>query len=368
MKKIGIFFSLNTYGGVQTCIISLIKGLNQMSIIPDILSDEPINQKIIQEHQLQVNYHPIKFSISKENKDKYNSLLQGAIDLLYYYKTSWLDKDYDFLYIFQPNVIVNSKVKYMYYLSMSPRSPGYSGRQLLPRIKFFLYDYLIKYFIPVYEFKDRVDNCVINSKYTSLLFEQNYGKKISVVYPSNLVTIKEPIDYQKKDTVIFLSRIVRYKRPHLLINLAEKHPEINFEIIGAPEDMVYIDDLDSQIKSKGLLNIKIFTNLPYIQLQERLRRAKYYVFTAKDEHFGITTVEAMMYGVIPFVHDSGGQKEIVPFNELRFDDENFYEKFNLLINKSANEIMELQNLIQQHVKNFGEDVFISKMLHFINQH
>ena len=365
MKQIGIFFSLNTYGGVQTCIISLIKGLNRIGITPYLISDEDINQKIVEEHQLKVNLHRIEFSLSKKSKDKFNNYLQGAIDLMYFYKTSWLKKEFDFLYIFQPNIIVNSKVRYMYYLSMSPRSIGYSGRQLLPRIKFLVYDYLLKYFIPVYEFKKRAQHCVINSIYTANLFEQSYHEKIAVVNPSNLVKITKTINYEAKDTVIFLSRIVRYKRPEMLIKLAELYKNIQFEIIGAPEDKVYVEELKNEINNKNLSNIKILTNLPYNTLIEHLYKAKFYVFTAKDEHFGITTVEAMMHGAIPFVHNSGGQKEIVPFEELRFEDEEFISKFDILINKNEQALDDIRNKMSKHLQKFEEFVFIDKMLSFI---
>jgi glycosyltransferase involved in cell wall biosynthesis len=250
---------------------------------------------------------------------------------------------------------------------MSPRSVGYSGRQLLPRIKFFVYDYFIKFFIPVYEFKNRVNHCVINSSYTAKLFEKAYNKKINVVHPSNLVKISKPIDYEAKDTVIFLSRIVRYKRPEMLIKLAALYENIQFEIIGAPEDEAYVNELNTKINSENLSNIKILSNLPYNALVEHLYKAKFYVFTAKDEHFGITTVEAMMYGVIPFVHNSGGQMEIVPFDELRFEDEDFVSKFDLLINKNEQDLTILRTKVLKHSANFGESVFIDKMLKFVNR-
>lgn len=58
------------------------------------------------------------------------------------------------------------------------------------------------------------------------------------------------------------------------------------------------------------------------ELRELYRRAALYWhatgyglpaddYPAKQEHFGITTVEAMSAGAVPVVHDSGGQQEIV---------------------------------------------------------
>ena len=105
--------------------------------------------------------------------------------------------------------------------------------------------------------------------------------------------------------------------------------------------------------------------MPYNTLIEHLYKAKFYVFTAKDEHFGITTVEAMMHGAIPFVHNSGGQKEIVPFEELRFEDEEFISKFDILINKNEQALDDIRNKMSKHLQKFEEFVFIDKMLSFI---
>jgi glycogen synthase len=40
----------------------------------------------------------------------------------------------------------------------------------------------------------------------------------------------------------------------------------------------------------------------------------------RNEPFGISTVEAIAAGCVPIVHNSGGQREIVPFDDLRFND------------------------------------------------
>ena len=38
----------------------------------------------------------------------------------------------------------------------------------------------------------------------------------------------------------------------------------------------------------------------------------------KNEHFGIAVAEMMQAGCITFIHDSGGQTEIVNLRELRY--------------------------------------------------
>src|SRR5687768_9648756 len=130
--KIGIFFSLNNYGGVQTCLIALIKGLNRLGIEPFLLTDAEVNQKIVTECDLRLKVTPIEFSISRGLMNKVRPFFQGAWDMIYFFRTSKLKDTFDFLYIFQPNIIVDSDTPHLYYLSMAPRSPGYSRRRFLP--------------------------------------------------------------------------------------------------------------------------------------------------------------------------------------------------------------------------------------------
>lgn len=365
MKKIGIFFWLSNYGGVQTCVISLVRGLNNIGIVPDLLSDMPVNQKILNEFALRLNPVKIKYSVSSKLAKKLMPFFQGALELVYFFKTSRLKKEYDFLYIFTPHVIVNKYIPHLYYLSMSPRAPGFSGRKILPQLKFLVYDYFYKYLVPAYEIHGTVDNYVINSQFTAEIFNRSYGQEIKVVYPSNLIKTPSEIDYNCKSSILFLSRLVPEKRPELFIHLAEKFPEEDFVMIGTGENQSYIAILEKMIHDKSLANLRMFKNIPFNEIIEHLKKAKIYVFPAINEHFGITTVEAMMFGVIPFVHDSGGQREIVPWDNLRFNDSQFIDKFSYLVSPDNINLSEIRSQIIEHVKYFSEENYQKEMLTYI---
>jgi len=51
-----------------------------------------------------------------------------------------------------------------------------------------------------------------------------------------------------------------------------------------------------------------------------LRRAKIFLNTSENEPFGLVIVEAMAYGTLPIVHNSGGPREILP-REFLYSDE-----------------------------------------------
>ena len=44
------------------------------------------------------------------------------------------------------------------------------------------------------------------------------------------------------------------------------------------------------------------------------------VVPSRNEPFGITTIQGLAQGCLPMVHNSGGQKEIIPHADQRFDD------------------------------------------------
>lgn len=370
MKKVGIISNLMTgYGGVQTCILSLIKGLNNDGIVPDIISDQIPNSKLWEEQNLSANVNLTSYSISLSSYKKYQKILKPVWEFVFFLKTSRIQKEYDFLYIFQPNVLVDSGHDHLFYLSMSPRAKSFTKTPLFSQIKNLLYKYLIKYRHPIFEFQNY--NCVINSNYTASYFEEFYKKKIEVIYPSNLIKKEEydKVAIKNKRTVLFISRIASYKRPDLMLSLAEAHPEYKFFIVGGlnSENRSYYDELMAKIEKNRLVNVEVLTNLPHEKMVELLKQSEYYFFGARNEHFGITTVEAMLFGAIPFVHNSGGQKEIVPFEDLRFDDENILFKFKQILEWSDEKHELMLGKIREQARNFTEEVYISKMLQYLKK-
>ena len=108
MKSVGIICNLMTnYGGVQTCVISLIKGLNEKGITPILLAANTPNKLLWEEQGLSCNTKHIDYSMSMETYKKVK-WLRFVWEFVFYFKTSWLKEKYDFIYIFQPNVMIDN--------------------------------------------------------------------------------------------------------------------------------------------------------------------------------------------------------------------------------------------------------------------
>lgn len=366
--NVGIISQLSNYGGVQSCVISLTKGLNAKGIKPTLLSDRPPNTSIVEENRLYLGYKPIRYSVSHDVAEYLAKALGGALDLIYYFKTSWIEQRYDYVYIFHPNIIVDDGCPHLYYLSMSPRAIGFSGRTHLSTLKFFVYDNYIKNRIPVYEFGSIDRNCVINSQYTEKMFFNTFGRHLQVIYPPTCTDTEDSDSYpdlMERKAIVFFSRIARAKRPDLFIKLARRFPAEQFVLMGGEDKSRYTCSLMRRLKSSAPKNLRILPNvLPEIAKSE-LKASKIYVFPAINEHFGITTVEAMQNGAIPLVHDSGGQKEIVPWENLRFSDNNLFERLESLLAASDADRQKLQSIFPQHLKQFSEAAYLESMLGFL---
>ena len=63
---------------------------------------------------------------------------------------------------------------------------------------------------------------MINSHFTAGLFEQAHGVRLPVVHPPIDVSDRsyDPADLPARDTLTFFSRIVDYKRPEIVLQLA----------------------------------------------------------------------------------------------------------------------------------------------------
>lgn len=372
MKKIGIFFPLHEYGGVQTCVISLIKGLNRKGIIPYIIWEKEPDTKILEENNIKVNYEKVKFTVSRDLINKMPNFIRYLLVPFTQIKASNLKNKYDFIFLFNHTFLNDLNINYFYFISGPPFLPQLFPQKGISRLRYKLFEKIYKLFIkpfaPVYEFHYDIEKCSMNSKYTADMFYEAYNKNIEVIYPSNFIEKNHQIGFENRQGVLFLSRIVPYKRPQLLFELAKKYKDLNFYIVGSvnSERQNFLAELKQLKDNYKLNNINFIINKDYSTIKSYLSKCKYYVFPAKDEHFGITTVEAIMNGLIPFVHNSGGQKEIIDLEDLRFNDEEFIIKFDQIFNFSDEKLIEIQNYFYEHSNKFSEETFIRKLLAKMN--
>jgi glycosyltransferase involved in cell wall biosynthesis len=368
--RVGIVYMLTHPGGVQSCVLSLIRGLNAQGIVPDILWDQKPCEDLLKDAAVDVRFVRLRFMIPSRwivrlpASIRYLAWLANIIDGEKY------RAKYDCIFSFYNGFRIPPGLSHLYYLSGPPLLPQLEnvpqGLRGIPiRVFRLIYRKLLYRRFPAYEYHQ---DCryVINSAYTSGLFLDAHGVEIPVVYPPINLAGRSfaSNDLSGRDTLLFFSRIVDYKRPELVLELAIRHPKFRCVIMGGVTEnrRRYLENLKSQALGKG--EVVFIANPDDETVREEMARTRFYIFPAANEHFGMTTPEAIASGAVPFVHDSGGQREIVPDNRLRFTDMEFHEKFNNLLGFPDDVLEDIREALNVHVRQYSEQIYVSKMLHY----
>jgi hypothetical protein len=372
--RVAIVARLTEPGGVQSVALSMIKGLNSRGIVPDVLWDVKPSASLLAGAGVRAGFRPVWFPLNTFVIDKMPLSLRYLAFLLNAKNGNRFRDEYDFAYTVNQIFVFPADFPHVYFLSGPPLlpqldlpPPGWRG---IPLACFkWTYRTFLRKWRPIYDYQPG-STFVINSHYTARLFKEAHGIDLPVVHPPIDVSGRkfEQGDLAGRDSMVFFSRIVAYKRPGMMLDLCRQHRQLRCVIMGGvqPHRRPYFDELRRTAEQEGL-GIVFLDNPSDGRVRTELARAKFYVFPAVNEHFGMTTPEAIASGAIPFVHDSGGQVEIVPDDRLRFTDDQFLAKFNALAAMPDEELESIRKKLNVHVRKYSEEAFIAKMLDYLDR-
>ena len=147
-----------------------------------------------------------------------------------------------------------------------------------------------------------VDTFVANSQFIARRIRKVYQRDAHVIFP--------PVDVdafvlheQKEDFYLTASRMVPYKKIDLIVEAFARMPQRRLVVIGDGPDM-------QKIRAKATPNVEIMGYQPFKVLQDKMQRAKAFVFAA-EEDFGISVVEAQACGTPVIAYGKGGALETV---------------------------------------------------------
>ena len=231
-KRVAVVYMLTHPGGVQGCALALIRGLNERGIVPDVLWDEEPSRKLMEEARAKAGFVRLPFRIPHRFIVRLPDNLRYLAWIANVVRGEKYRKRYDCFYSFYNGFLVPNGVPHVYYLSGPPLLPQLlmapSGLRGIPmRCLQALYRSVLRRRWPAYEYH-RNCNYVINSQYTAGLFREAHGVSLPVVYPAIALTSRgfDPADLLRRDTLLFFSRIVDYKRPEMVLDLAERHRQL----------------------------------------------------------------------------------------------------------------------------------------------
>ena len=159
---------------------------------------------------------------------------------------------------------------------------------------------------------------LVNSAYTGQQFESVYGQAPdNIVYPPCIDSVE--VSSFRGEGVMSLGSFHPNKRQLFQIQVASRLPDTPFTIVGRKASSRYFKRCAAAIRSNGLDNVELLTDLSISDIKQLLEARKVFLHTMINEPFGISIVEAINHGCVPIVHDSGGQREIVTDDEFRFE-------------------------------------------------
>ncbi|MCF2165495.1 glycosyltransferase [Halobacterium salinarum] len=291
--------------------------------------------------------------------DRYAKTMQNRYDLMISTRDEIAFKDRALQYIHMPTqaaILKNGRESL----------PGYVGSSSLI---YKLYD-SVRFKVAGYDpTLVRTDRLLTNSKWTSSVIEDVYRTDSTVVYPPIDKRGFSSVDWDdREDGFVMIGRISPEKRILKAINIIRRLREcdenIHLHIIGATEDPSYLDKIRKMSNKSNSIHIE--GECSRRELINFIQSHKYGIHCKESEHFGMAVAEYVVGGSIPFVHNSGGQTDIV-LN----DDRLVYNTNDEAVQKAKDIISDegqqrkIQEMLADSVERFSKQTFqqrISKIV------
>jgi glycosyltransferase involved in cell wall biosynthesis len=163
-----------------------------------------------------------------------------------------------------------------------------------------------------------------NSEFSRSVLLRHYAfdpARVRVLYPPAM-----PVDRRwlappaARRGVVSVGSFSPNKRQLEQLRVAALLPEVEFRIAGSVQSRRYFRACVRRVERERLANVRLLPDLPPGAIAQLYGSAQTFLHSMRYEPFGIATVEAIQHGCVPVVHDSGGQREVVPLAALRYED------------------------------------------------
>jgi len=159
---------------------------------------------------------------------------------------------------------------------------------------------------------------VANSDWTGDNVKRFYQLSATTLYPPVSAYSVRREWMARENAFLCLGRFTAPKRMDSVISILsrvrEQHPDMTLHLTGPrhypPRERDYNHKLQAMVDANRDW-ITIHHQLSRKELLKLMGRVRYGIHANRDEHFGIAPAEMMVSGCIVFVHNSGGQVEIV---------------------------------------------------------
>lgn len=225
--------------------------------------------------------------------------------------------------------------------------------QMRPLQKIIPYTKIIANF---YERALRSTSYIISiSKYTQKILLDLFGVSSKVIYPPVKIPNKLP---EKKNSLYYLcvSRLDRSKSIEIAIEACNRL-KLPLKIVGKTNEPKY----EFYLRSIAGPTIEFLGMKSDKEIAELYKSAIAFIFTTKNEDFGIAPVEAMAHGVPVIAYFGGGAKETILQRKTGLF---FYEHSTNALVKIIRKFSGMSfnpDVLYNHAKKFSEDRFTEEI-------
>jgi glycosyltransferase involved in cell wall biosynthesis len=159
---------------------------------------------------------------------------------------------------------------------------------------------------------------LVNSDWTGRWVGREYGIRSVTVHPPASGLFPAIPWADREDGFVIVGRFNQGKRQDWVVQVLNRvrvaFPKIHLHVVGTesvyPIDKGYFESL-TRILDAHRDWVTLHVDLPRQDLARLLASQRYGIHAMFDEHFGMAVAEIVAAGCIPFVHGSGGPKDIV---------------------------------------------------------
>ena len=210
----------------------------------------------------------------------------------------------------------------------------------------------------------RGDLVLSNSEWCVDQLEQHFDVKESpVIYPP--VILPKAPGRSQRDPLAFvcLGRVVPEKELERIISILravrEKGYSVTLRLMGALDDSEYSVRIGQLIEQEDWIQPEGFLMLE--KKQAMLEQMTFALHACRIEAFGIAVAEMASMGCVPFVPSTGGAREIVEDEDLRYaSDDEAVEKILALL-ENPERVAELRDQLPKEMNRFGPEVFMREL-------
>jgi len=239
-----------------------------------------------------------------------------------------------------------------------------------------------------HSFLKSYDLFLANSQYTQKWIDNYWGVNSFVLYPPVRID-NHPINHFKENIIVNIGRFFvggHNKKQDIMVqtfkNMYDKGLARGWTLVLAgrvhqeQESIRYVHALEESAKGYP---IKFMFELTINELRSLLDKSKIYwhatgfgettsVNPERFEHYGLSTIEAALFGVVPVVFKAGGQPEIIHQSENGFlwDTTDELIDFTELLMKNGELINELSKATFNSMSIFSEENQLHWLVHFLS--